>query len=65
MTKINVLSVTDNQFIFKLNFSLQYNEKLFLIVENAPGGDLAEHLTKERKFSEDRAKIYLCKIILA
>jgi len=65
MTERNVLSVTDHPFIVKLNFSFQSNEKLFLILEYAPGGDLAEHLTKERKFSEERAKIYLCEIILA
>jgi serine/threonine protein kinase len=29
------------------------------------GGDLAEHLTRENRFDEGRAKIYLCEIILA
>ena len=65
MTERNVLSVTDHPFIVKLNYSFQSSDKLFLILDYASGGDLAEHLTRERKFSEDRAKIYLCEIILA
>lgn len=65
MTERNVLSVTDHPFMVKLNYAFQSNDKLFLILDYAPNGDLAEHLTRERKFSEERAKIYLCEIILA
>jgi hypothetical protein len=65
MTERNVLSVTDHPFIVKLSFAFQTKEKLFLILDYCPGGDLAEHLSKEKRFSEERAKIYLCEIILA
>lgn len=65
MTERNVLSVTNHPFIVKLNYSFQSNDKLFLILDYCPGGDLAEHLSKEKRFTEERAKIYLCEIILA
>lgn len=65
MTERNVLSITNHPFIVKLNFSFQTSDKLFLILDYCPGGDLAEHLARENRFTEERAKIYLCEIILA
>jgi len=65
LTERNVLSLTDHPFIVKLNWAFQTAEKLFLILDYAPGGDLGEHLQKERRFTEERAKIYLAEIILA
>ena len=65
MTERNVLSITSHPFIVKLNYAFQTNDKLFLILDYCPGGDLAEHLLKEKRFKEQRAKIYLCEVILA
>jgi ankyrin repeat protein len=65
MTERNVLSITNHPFIVKLNYAFQTADKLFLILDYCPGGDLAEHLARENRFKEDRAKIYLCEIILA
>lgn len=73
MTERNVLSVTNHPFIVKLNYAFQTYDKLFLILDYCPGGDLAEHLAKEKRFYitlinrfvEERAKIYLCEVILA
>lgn len=49
MTERNVLSVTNHPFIVKLNYAFQSYEKLFLILDYCPGGDLAEHLAKEKR----------------
>lgn len=65
MTERNVLSFTNHPFIVKLNYAFQSNDKLFLILDYCPGGDLSQHLSKEKRFTEERAKIYLCEIILA
>lgn len=65
LTERNVLSITDNPFIVKLYYSFQTSDKLFLILDYCPGGDLSELLTKEGKFTEEKSKIYLCEIILA
>jgi hypothetical protein len=65
MTERNVLSITNHPFIVKLNYAFQTIDKLFLILDYCPGGDLAEHLMKEKRFKEERAKLYICEIILA
>ena len=65
MTERNVLSITSHPFIVKLNYAFQTNDKLFLILDYCPGGDLAEHKKKKKRFKEQRAKIYLCEVILA
>jgi len=65
MTERNVLSITNHPFIIKLNFAFQTVDKLFLILEFAPGGDLGEHLQNEKKFNEDKTKIYIAEITLA
>jgi len=65
LTERNVLSVTNHPFIVGLNFAFQTADKLFLILDYCPGGDLGEHLQKERRFSEERARIYLAEIVLA
>jgi len=65
MTERNVLSITNHPFIVKLNFAFQTIDRLFLILDYCPGGDLADHLAKEKCFTEKRAKIYLCQLILA
>lgn len=51
MTERNVLSLTNHPFIVKLNSAFQTPDKLFLILDYCPGGDLAEHLQKEKKFN--------------
>jgi serine/threonine protein kinase len=35
------------------------------MLEYAPGGNMSRTLHKERRFQEDRAKLYLAEIILA
>ena len=50
MTERSVLSVTNHPFIVKLMFSFQTSDKLFLILEYCPGGDLACHLKTEKKY---------------
>jgi ankyrin repeat protein len=65
LTERNVLSITNHPFIVKLTYAFQTSDKLFLILDYCPGGDLGEHLQKERRFTEDRAKIYLAEIVLA
>ncbi|OMJ79752.1 hypothetical protein SteCoe_20185 [Stentor coeruleus] len=64
-TERNVLSQINHPFMVSLHFAFQSNEKLFLILDYCPGGDLARHLSVEKKFPESRAKVYLCEIILA
>ncbi|TNV85463.1 hypothetical protein FGO68_gene6274 [Halteria grandinella] len=64
-TERNVLSYTRHPFIVNLNYAFQSKDKLFLILEYCPGGDLARLLQKEKRFSEDRARLYAAQILLA
>ena len=61
----NILSIMNHPYIIKLYYAFQTNSKLFLILEYCPGGDLSKHLYFEKKFSEQRAKIYICEVLLA
>ncbi|OMJ69442.1 hypothetical protein SteCoe_32837 [Stentor coeruleus] len=65
LTERNVLSYMKHPFIVTLNFAFQTIDKLFLILNYCPGGDLGSHLSIEKRFTEYRARIYLCEIILA
>ena len=65
LTERNVLSIADHPFIVKLQYAFQTTEKLFLILDYCPGGDLAEYLQIEKRFNEDKTRFYSCEILLA
>jgi serine/threonine protein kinase len=44
MTERNVLSIINFPFIVKLNYAFQTKEKLFLLLDYCPGGDLSKQL---------------------
>jgi serine/threonine protein kinase len=64
-TERDVLSYTKHNFIVNLNYAFQTKTKLFLILDFCAGGDLGKVLQKERKFTEERARIYTAEILLA
>jgi len=65
LTERNVLSVMHHQFVVKLRYAFQTHDKLFIIMDYCPGGDLSQYLEIEKNFSEEKAKFYLCEILLA
>ena len=65
ITERNVLSYIRHPFIVSLKYAFQTAEKLFLIIDYCPGGDLSTYLSREKVFSEQRARIYICEILLA
>lgn len=48
-----------------LKYAFQSAEKLFLILEYCPCGDVGDILKKEKRFSEEVARIYIAEILLA
>jgi serine/threonine protein kinase len=44
MTERNILSSVSHPFIVKLNYAFQTAEKLFLVMDYCPGGDLSEYI---------------------
>ena len=65
VTERNVLTYIKHPFIVPLKYAFQTPSKLFLILEYCAGGDLSASLMRDKRFTEHRARIYLCEIILA
>ena len=49
-------------FLVSLHYSFQTPEKLYFVLDYVNGGELFFHLTKERYFSEERARFYAAEI---
>ena len=64
-TERDVLTYTTHPFIVGLKFAFQTPEKLFLLLDYAAGGNMSRALHKDRRFAEDRARMYLAEILLA
>lgn len=58
-------SVNRHPFVVKLYYAFQDQEKLYLILEYAQGGELFHHLAMERMFPEDVASFYMAEMVLA
>jgi serine/threonine-protein kinase Psk1 len=58
-------SVNRHPFVVKLYYAFQDQEKLYLILEYAQGGELFTHLAMERMFSEEVAAFYMAEMVLA
>ena len=48
-----------------LKYAFQTPEKLFLLLDYAPGGNMSRTLQKVRRFEEEVARFYLAEILLA
>ena len=64
-TEKNVQSGLKHPFIVRLHCSFQTQAKLFLVLDYCRGGDLGHVLQREKKLSEERARIYLAEVLLA
>lgn len=58
-------SINRHPFVVKLFYAFQDQEKLYLILEYAQGGELFTHLATERMFPEDTAAFYMAEMVLA
>ena len=61
----DVMTITRHPFAIGLKYAFQTPDKLFLLLDYAAGGNMTRQLQKERRFEEDRARFYLCEIMLA
>lgn len=62
-TEKSVMSKLDHPFLAKLYWSFQTGEKLYFIMDFINGGELFFHLSREKKFTEDRTRFYSAEII--
>ena len=61
----NILLNITHPFIVKLHYAFQTADKLAMVMEYCPNGDLSLHICKELKFSESKAKFYAIEVLLA
>ena len=47
----NILGYSNHPFIVSLHFSFQTHDKFFLIMDYCPGGDLSQHLDREKRYA--------------
>lgn len=64
-TERDVLTYTKHPFIVGLKYAFQTPEKLFLLLDYAPGGNMSRALQKDKRFTEQKARWYLAEILLA
>lgn len=65
ITEKNVLSYIRHPFIVSLRYAFQTPQKLCLVLDYCPGGDLGGMLSNLKKFSEELTRLYAAEIILA
>lgn len=64
-TERKIMESITHPFIIKLKYAFHNKQKLYLLTDFCPGGELFFHLQKIVRFNEEAAKFYLAQIILA
>ncbi|KAJ8662271.1 hypothetical protein O0I10_001964 [Lichtheimia ornata] len=64
-TERQILEEVRHPFIVQLMYAFQTDERLFLILEYAVGGELFTHMAAEQMFSERVARFYIAELVLA
>lgn len=64
-TERKVLSAVNHPFIMKLHYAFQTEDKLYLVLDYCPGGELFFHLSRCRRFPERVARFYAAELLLA
>ena len=61
----NILLNVNHPFIVKLNFAFQTRDKLAMVMDFCPNGDLGMHIARDKMFTEEKARFYACEVLLA
>jgi serine/threonine protein kinase len=64
-TERKVLALLDHPFIMKMYYAFQTPDKLYLVLDYCPGGELFFHLSRYRRFQESVARFYAAELLLA
>ncbi len=65
LSERSVLTKARHPFIVQLHYAFQTPQKLYLVLEYCPGGELYFHISKFKRFPEDRSKFYAACIALS
>ena len=64
-TERRVLATISHPFICQLRYAFQTKQKLYLVLDYHPGGELFYHLSRRGRFREHQARVYAAEITLA
>ena len=64
-TEREIMATASHPFIVSLRFSFQTDDKLYMITEYCPGGELYFHLKKMKTFSINMVQFYAAQIAMA
>lgn len=65
MTENSVLAKCSHTFLTSLKYSFQTPDLLCFVMEYVNGGEIFFHLSREKRFGEDRTRFYIGEITLA
>lgn len=60
-----MLTYATHPFVVGMRYAFQTPEKLFMILDYAAGGNMSRALQKEKKFTEEKAALFMAEILLA
>ena len=64
-TERKIMELIDYPFIVKLAFAFQTPQKLYMIMDYCPGGELFYHIQRVERFNEEAVKFYGAQLVLA
>lgn len=64
-TERQILGEVDSPFLVQLRFAFQTPDKLYMVMDYMPAGELFLHLRRAVRFTEDRTRFYAAEILLA
>ncbi|KAH0785074.1 AGC family protein kinase [Histomonas meleagridis] len=64
LTEKNILFQLNHPFLVSAHYSFQTPQKIFIILDYIPGGELFSRLREEGRFSEERVRFYAAEILL-
>jgi serine/threonine protein kinase len=60
-----IMELIDHPFIVKLKYAFQNPQKLYLVMDYCPGGELFFHIQRVERFNEEAVKFYGAQLVLA
>ena len=63
MNERRLLAMLKHPFIVNMQFAYQDREKLYLVMDLMPGGDLRYHISKQKRFTEAQTRFFIACIL--
>jgi serine/threonine protein kinase len=64
-TERKIMELVDHPFIVKLRYAFQNPQKLYMVMDYCPGGELCFHIQRVERFNEEVVKFYGAQLVLA